>query len=691
MPVRLEVVRRLVAAAALFLLGWQAAASAPVVPRVERPEGEYVRWVLNLPGAFAEKEGKAPLSDVALYVWTRGGRAVQAMALSHTDAFRDFRDADVSGLKESAGKLAGTIRFAAHAHAVTDSNWPDVHWRIDLDVAASGRKAEGSFSGTCAVAAAPRDKEKHLSELMKMWAESQAAAAAPVRGRAAGTRHAGDFYPDEEAVPPCIMWPRWLGWHGTMSAVSGGEELLTDLRQARLVWRSEQDLGPGKGQVTRYGDFGIWYRRPSYGGSSPVVAEGRVFLYYYVPSGEAYIREEEEKRAPRGYFMKDMWLLGADDVVICIDAATGRTLWRTTYPGGGRTFLTGKSNLINSTLAADAESGVLVAVGGLGRVYALDVHTGQQKWQTTIGPEHEAAMKELAAGRPAGGRAFGHAVTIACGVAAVSDERSGLLGLDLATGRKRWLVDKALGRFVTPQVWQSGATRYFITLNAGLVRCIDAASGRVAWTLENLGTRKWGDCTPYLQGDYLLVNLTPEDLAPKDDSGRPLHQVGCFKLTPQCATKLWDLPAQEYPYPVHPAGHGGFVKVDDGHAAFVLGKRPAGEKGEPIMAVVELATGKVVHTVRNNPPVVNWNAPTIHRAEENVLLAVRDNWHCAMDWYVFTVRGPTEIALATTSGTQRFPHLPTTSYEVPLVSPIVDGRMFIRGGEGIHCYDLRRK
>ena len=667
----------------LLMLVGSARAAAPVAPRVERPEGEYARWTLTLPGAMADK-GRP--SDVLLYVWTRGGAARQAMAVSPTDAFRDFRDADLSGLKEAGGRLTGAIRFAAHAQAVTDSNWPDVHWQIDLDVSAAGQAADGTFSGTCAVAAAPRDKEKPLADLLRQWADAQKSAAVAVRGRATGTRHSGDAYRRLEAVAGGPAWTRWLGSDGTMSGPSSGRDLLTDLRRARLVWRCEQALGPGKGQVTRYGDFGTWYRMPSYGGSSPVVSDGRLYLYYYVPSGDAYIKEEEQKRGPRGYFMRDMWLLGADDVVICLDAATGQTLWRTTYPAGGRTFLTGKSNLVNSTVAV--ADGTVVAVGGLGRVYALDAATGEQRWQATLGPEHEAAVKELAAGQPAGGRAFGHAITIADGVAAVDDERGGLLGLDLKTGQRRWLVAKVLGRFVTPQVWTCGGKSHFVTLSDGVVRCIEAATGKEIWQIDRLGTRKWGDCTPYLQGDHLVVNLTPEDQAQKDGK-TAIHQAGCFKLALQGATKVWDLPVAEYPYPVHPSGHGGFMRVDDRHIGFVLGKRPADDKRQPILVVVELATGRVIHTLMNDPPVVTWNAPTIHRAD-NLALAVRDNWHDQMDWYVFTVRGPRDIALATTGGTQRFPHQPTTSYEVPLVSPIVDGRIFVRGGEGIYCYDLRR-
>jgi hypothetical protein len=36
-------------------------------------------------------------------------------------------------------------------------------------------------------------------------------------------------------------------------------------------------------------------------------------------------------------------------------------------------------------------------------------------------------------------------------------------------------------------------------------------------------------------------------------------------------------------------------------------------------------------------------------------------------------------------------HTSTTAYNSqPIVTPIVDGRAFIRGGDGIYCYDLRK-
>ena len=165
-----------------------------------------------------------------------------------------------------------------------------------------------------------------MPQIEQQLADARRKAARPVKGAVTGTRHGGEAYAKAEAIAPGAGWTRWLGSDGTMHGQDSGRSLCADLRKGRLVWRCEQDLLPGKGQVTRYGGFDIYYKKPSGGGSSPVVGDGRVYLYYYVPSGQAYLKEEEEKRAAKGCFLKDMWRLRADDVVICIDAATGRTL-----------------------------------------------------------------------------------------------------------------------------------------------------------------------------------------------------------------------------------------------------------------------------------------------------------------------------------------------------------------------------
>lgn len=664
------------AAAAAMAAKEKVPAPKPIAPRLERPTGEYARWVMKLPGAFAVRERKKERrGDVTLFVWTRGRRAVQATAVSPTGQFNCFREADLAALKAEADGLTGAVRFGAHYELKVSANWPNVWFELRLDASTDGERLSGSYTGTCALASAARGKELTVAQIEAKLADDRKAAAIATKGKLAGTRHAGEAYAKAESIAPGVGWPSWLGPTGNLHGQDAGRPLEANLSKARLVWRCEQGLLPGKAQVTRYGGFGFWAKKPSGGGASPVLADGKLYLYYYVPAGEAYLKAEEKKRAPKGYFLKDMWRLRADDVVLCIDAATGRTLWKTTFPLAGRTFLTGKSNLINNT-AAVAE-GTVVAYGSAGRAYALDAETGELRWQGVVEHDYRDAMRDLSRGRPGGGRSHPHAVTIADGVATVGN----LAAFDLKTGEALWTKRRALGRFASPCVWRHGGkTRLLIFSNDGVLSCVEPRTGKAAWTLAGLGHRKWGNETPFLHGDYLLVSVTKE--ADIKVGKEPAHRMACYRLWADGAKRLWDLPNDRYAYPVHSAGNGSIVRLDDTHAAFANGRTE--------LVVVEVATGKVVDREAISREAdekrrVTWNAPTFVHADD-VLLGIRDNWHCRTEFLTFGVRGG-QVSLF--GGPCALPHWPATSYEVPMICPLVDGRLFIRGAVGLYCYDLR--
>jgi len=169
----------------------------------------------------------------------------------------------------------------------------------------------------------------------------------------------------------------------------------------------------------------------------------------------------------------------------------------------------------------------------------------------------------------------------------------------------------------------------------------------------------------------------------------PGHQVACYRLSAGGAAKVWDLPADRYHYPVHSAGNGSIVGLEECHVAFANGGRADTSGKRPYLVVVELATGKVVQEVCGGEGAtvpVDWGAPTFVAADD-LLVAMRDNWHCKTDFYTFRLAG---ARVTPFGGTFALPHWPTTSYEIPMVYPVVDGRLFIRGALGIYCYDLRQ-
>jgi outer membrane protein assembly factor BamB len=173
--------------------------------------------------------------------------------------------------------------------------------------------------------------------------------------------------------------------------------LCLDLAQGHEIWRSEKyaapypQLGPGEDQNTAD-------QRPR---STPAVAEGRIYL------------------------------LGMSGVVSCLDAATGRRVWRAEYPSlpyGGA-----------SPLVTDGLCIVHVGDGKTGGLTAFDARTGGMQWccaDSGIPPSGSPIVVDLAGQR--------QVVTLT---------GTGLVGVAVATGKKLWETPCGAGSN-TPVLYQ---------------------------------------------------------------------------------------------------------------------------------------------------------------------------------------------------------------------------------------------
>jgi hypothetical protein len=117
-----------------------------------------------------------------------------------------------------------------------------------------------------------------------------------------------------------LSWPCYHGPNANFSATDCGLTLIDDLKDARLVWKSQEPTPPGAAQSPRYGGHG-WHNSltdfksikiplmgggeatsgggiplPGGGASSLLVADGRIFASYFVPSGEVVDAVEQQKR-----------------------------------------------------------------------------------------------------------------------------------------------------------------------------------------------------------------------------------------------------------------------------------------------------------------------------------------------------------------------------------------------------------
>jgi outer membrane protein assembly factor BamB len=470
---------------------------------------------------------------------------------------------------------------------------------------------------------------------------------------ASGTRLNEAALIAEQAITPGKDWPRVQGPTNDMRAAPSTGGLLEKPGQAKLVWISEEVLSA----MTKGAGF---TSVPDGSGSSAVVSGGKLYTYTYVPSGTVL---KPNNPYPPAQEPAPWNLLHADDVIVCIDARSGKTVWKQTYPQNGLTWHSWKTNLQGLTPVVDA--GILYAMGSGGMVYALDAATGAEIWQAP-GPDRgwilsvkDAVINGTSASYPSG-RDGGHNLVVAEDVLLLGnlDDRNGLYGIDTVTGTQLWSRSNVLGSGQTPTIWENGGREYVIVNRGGTIRCIDPQNGTDLWVEPDFGPQ---DRELGVSGDDMLLNV---------GTGSP-GQWGMGRLSPAGIEVLWELdPAFTMKTSFGASGGGGLIIGDEAWL-------PVNEMRELVIADRETGTIKLVEPYGESCQESN------QMSADNLVFLSTDEQHGFNAPYLFTNSGQ----LIRQWGAN---HPMSTAYTVPNPVPIVDGRIFYRGMDGIYAYDFRR-
>ncbi|KPL02163.1 MAG: hypothetical protein AMK75_03160 [Planctomycetes bacterium SM23_65] len=226
------------------------------------------------------------------------------------------------------------------------------------------------------------------------------------------------------------------------------------------------------------------------------------------------------------------------DFVVCLDAETGKTLWKTEVPSKG-----GQSHEASTTpVVADGRVYVITASSA---VVCLDAKTGNEIWKKTPFEKRSSVHSS---------------VLVADGVVVASSAR-GTVGLDAGSGEPLWEAKKVRADDPSPVAWKSG-NQTCVLINSRKLTCLDAKSGRVYWEAPG-----GGSATPAVVGDYLACIFR--------------RKLVVYKLAADKAEELWTMEFNEdYASPLIYEGH-----------VYAIGT-PRGKK-EGRAVCVELATGKV--------------------------------------------------------------------------------------------------
>lgn len=454
-------------------------------------------------------------------------------------------------------------------------------------------------------------------------------------------------------LAPGKSWPQSTGPLFTEAAEDHDGPLVRNLHDARLVWVAE-DAMPGSSGTTR-GNFAMrTFAWTGYGNDvfgSPAVADGRVFVFTSQPGVEhlAHHPVVDENNAFYRLGIKSASFGSPTDVITAYDAQTGRRLWRHVGIPGDRAARGKSTNGLTHLVAGDR-----VIVRGAGALYALDAATGRVLWQKTrvdrldltLNNTHQSSVDA--------------SPSLIDGTVVMPVGRDGdLVGLDPADGSLRWRAQRVIGYNQVPSRVVIGNQTWILAVGGSAGRnepftssLIHPDTGEIKWTSTETGENV-GNVIVY--GDMLFANCR---------SGRSDDQRWAgFRVSEAGLERIWENEqAHRMGGRQIPVGHRGVLYADSRRTGFRALDMRNGEALGRNPLIPDLTHGS--H---------NWSWAT--GANDRILTAGILMFSTAQDGFRLL---PGRLSLDLKGG-----------YVCPSKPALVDGRLFVRLGRKLVCYDLR--
>jgi outer membrane protein assembly factor BamB len=251
------------------------------------------------------------------------------------------------------------------------------------------------------------------------------------------------------------------------------------------------------------GGLKVRWRAPvGWGFSSPVVAQGRVYL-----ADSEVVKPQAKER------------------IHCFDETAGKVLWTYSYDVAYEDWAFDPKQEIGPVATPIVQNGKVYAVGRLGHLFCLDARKGDVLWRKNLEKEYQVAF---APGAPSP-LIEGDLLILFIG----GKPGACVIALHKDTGREVWrALDESL-TFSSPIVITTGGKRQLIVWTQESVTSLDSATGKTYWRQRLLTSNEYAVSTPVFYNDRLLVGglmfqLDPDKPAAKvlwPDSKAPARRV----------------------------------------------------------------------------------------------------------------------------------------------------------------------
>jgi outer membrane protein assembly factor BamB len=240
----------------------------------------------------------------------------------------------------------------------------------------------------------------------------------------------------------------WPGWLGPRRDGSSAEKV--------KAWKSAPKV--------------LWRKSVGQGHSSPVVADGRVFLHVKVAD-----KDEEE--------------------LIALDAKSGEERWRKAYARGNFRSLFGNGPRATPTVLG----GKVYTYGISGILTCWKATDGEQLWQVNALEKYLA--KNIRFGASASPLVEGKSVLLNVGGKGAS-----IVAFDKDSGETTWKSRDDLASYASPIAFGEGKGRQIVFLTASGVVSLNPKGGEVFWDFPLRDRLFENSTTPLVVGDTLIAS-----------------------------------------------------------------------------------------------------------------------------------------------------------------------------------------
>ncbi len=187
---------------------------------------------------------------------------------------------------------------------------------------------------------------------------------------------------------------------------------------------------------------------------------------------------------------------GDNEVVLCLDAASGKELWKSQYPSVAVTGPAGSHPGPRSTPAV--ANGKVVTFGASAILTCLDANTGKVLWKrenpANVVPQFFTGMSPLI-------------VDNLCIVHVGTKDNGEVLALDLNTGNEKWKWAGDGPAYASPSVMTIDGKKQLVVQSEKNLMALNMADGKLIWQIATpVQQRFYNSVSPYIDGQTIYYS-----------------------------------------------------------------------------------------------------------------------------------------------------------------------------------------